>query len=84
MVGETGRIGVAFEQGMEEFDVTADGVAVAGAAGIGGEDETFMGAPFALPASSDDGEVGDVVGEERPLVAGAKREKCVVFFGFPA
>ena len=84
MVGETGRIGVAFEQGMEEFDVTADGVAVAGEAGIGGEDEASMGAAFALPASGDHGEVGDVVGEQRPLVAGGKGQEPVVFFGFPS
>ena len=83
-VREAGRIGVLAEQGVEELNVAADGVAVAGKAGVGAEHETEMGPAFALPATSNDREVRDVVGEQRTFLLSAQGEQDVVFFGFPA
>ncbi len=83
-VREAGRIGVLAEQGVEELNVAADGVAVAGEAGVGAEHETEMGSAFALPATSNNREVRDVVGEQRTFLASAQDEQDVVFFGFPA
>lgn len=77
-ISEPGVLRVGSGEGVEGPDVAADRRAGTGRPGVGGEDQSGMGAPFERPAPGGVGEVGDIVGDERALFGPTEDEQRLV------
>ena len=66
--------GLALSKASNSFDVAADRGPTSGHSRVGGEDETGVAAALRSPSPCDDGEIGDVVRDERPAIGLARGE----------